>query len=113
MYFNKYLRDKTSIRIYLGVLPIKFLYKKVEIFFIFKNVIKGEKGKLYDGKWDCKLYNIPLKYTSKVFDNSFVNYLGPVYIKSMQFFYKKNVYSTYTKNNPNKILYNWLFSELV
>lgn len=38
-----------------GVLPIKFLYKKVATMFIFKNVVKGEKNKFYDGKEECRL----------------------------------------------------------
>jgi len=86
----------------LGVLPVKFLYKKVAIAFIVKSIVKDETQKFYDGKRECRVYSIPVKYTRKAFGRSFVNYLGPVYFNSMPLSYKTNIYRT--KDNPKKII---------
>lgn len=55
-----------------------------------KHVIKGLNEQFYDSKKKCRLYNIPVKYTRKAFEQSFVNYLGLVYLNSMPCLYKKN-----------------------
>jgi hypothetical protein len=33
--------------------------------FILKSAIKGVNKKMYEGKSECRLYNIPVKYTQK------------------------------------------------
>jgi len=78
--------SKENYRV-MGVLPLKLLYKKMAIMFIFKSVIKGQNKKIYDGKRECRLYDIPVKYTRKSFGQSFVNYLGPVYFNTMSYSY--------------------------
>lgn len=54
---------------------------------IIKNIVKAEKKKFYDGKRECRHYNIQVKYTRKAFSQSFLNYLESVYFNSMTYLY--------------------------
>ncbi|KAF0751483.1 Uncharacterized protein FWK35_00026931, partial [Aphis craccivora] len=56
----------------LGVLPIRSLYKKIVIMFIFKRLIKKNSISFYINKRENIFYNIPVKYSKKSFGQSFV-----------------------------------------
>jgi len=109
---NKYSLQGSTNQNYreLGVLPIKFLYKKISILFTIKKFTHDKDYKLLESKRVITRYNIPVKYSKKSFGQSFVNYLGPVYYNGMPCQYKKNIHCS--KINVNKIVYQWLFSQL-
>jgi len=88
---NKYALKGSTSRNYrdLGVLPVKFLYKKIVIMFIFKQLIKGKNNIFSENKKENMVYNIPVKYPKKSFSQSFVDYLGPTNFNLMPYEYKK------------------------
>lgn len=91
---NKYSLQGSTNQNYreLGVLPIKFLYKKIDILFTIKRFTHDNDYKLLESKREKTRYNIPVKYSKKSFGQSFVNYLGLVYYNGMPCQYKKNIH---------------------
>lgn len=86
----------------LGVLPIKSLYKKIAIIFIFNRFIKGKYNKSLVNKREM-VFDIPVEYTKKSFGQSFFDYLGPTYFNSMHLQYKKNTHIF--QSNAKRIIY--------
>jgi len=95
----------------LGVLPVKLLYKNFAILFTFKNFNKGLDGQHIMDKRENRRFNIPVDYPYKSFGQSFVNYLGLVFFNSMPCQYKKII--QLSENNAKKLVYNWLFSQII
>jgi len=95
----------------LGVLPIRSLYKKIVIIFIYKRLIKKNSIPFYKNKRENRVYDIPVKYSKKSFGQSFVDYLGPTNFNLMPYEAKKNIHLH--QGNVKNNIYNWLFLELV
>jgi len=89
----------------LGVLPIRYLYKKYAILFTIKNFINLNNNNRH--LRDHIAYNLPVKYSNK----SFFDYLGPTYFNQMPTLYKKNIHEGLV--NEKKVVYKWLFAELI
>jgi hypothetical protein len=69
--------------------------------YIFYSVFNGVNMKFYDGKRECRIYNILVKYTRKTFA-IFYN-LSSADLFQLIYIYK-NVYCA--KLNPKKVIYN-------
>jgi len=95
MCLDKYALEGSTSRNYrdLGVLPIKSLYKKIAIMFIFKRFIKGKSNTFFENKRKNMVYNISVNYAKKYFGQSFVHYLGPTFFNLMSYEYKKTYIS--------------------
>jgi hypothetical protein len=100
---------KNNYRV-LGVLPIKYLYKKLAFMFVFKRNIKDISNSFFKNKRTNRVYDIRVKYAFKSCGQSFVDYLGPTYFNSMPFEFKQKIHCNHA--NVKNIIYKYLFLEL-
>jgi len=91
---NKYTLQGSTCDNYkkLGVLPIRYLYKKIVIIYLVKK-FKLDKLDNYHNKVNNKRelsnFDLIVNYTKKSFGQTFVDYLGPTLFNSMPFEFKK------------------------
>lgn len=107
---RKSLVGSTKVNyIKLGVLPIRYLYKKYAILFTIKKFTNLNNNNRH--LRDHIAYNLPVTYSKKSFGQSFIDYLGPTYFNQMPTAHKKNIHGGLV--NEKKVVYKWLFSELI
>lgn len=63
-----------------GVLPVRYLYKKIVIMHLLKHVRRDNHYNKLDKKREFRNYDFPVIYTNKSFGQSFVDYLGPKFL---------------------------------
>ena len=110
---NKFTKQGSTNANYkeFGVLPIRFLYKKIAIMYLVKNFNMDKDHKDLSRIREYRKYDLTVKYAYKSFGQCFVDYLGPTFFNSMPVEFKKKILGGKI-TNIKSLVYKYLFLEL-